>query len=386
VKESEAIAAETAKSAAPAAPRPAASALAEPRAAAPAAAEPAARTTPSGPELPPSGVGPQTTQALELAAALAAKVTAPRPVPEHAPTDADPLADHVPAAPVLPLAPAKQRAALNPPRRTLLGRRRAVPMSLRSVTGSVAAQQVVGTLAERGIEPDVAHELIVDAAAHVLPFTPDGDLRTAARTVLARYIPTPELPAVGGRAIAFVGAGGAGKTRCVAGLAAAYAGGSTLPTVCMSIAPTDGGAELTALLRAHGVRVETVDARSAARRIAEARADAIVVVDTPPVSPSDPAGIAALADQLTPLELDETHLVMPAMLSSAVAQQLVERLAPLRPTGIAMTHADATGYVGAVVELACATRLPLSYVNSGVALPGALAPADPDRIAEWLLP
>ena len=64
----------------------------------------------------------------------------------------------------------------------------------------------------------------------------------------------------------------------------------------------------------------------------------------------------------------------------------LEWLAPLQPTGIAITHADATEHIGAVVELSCATRLPLAYVNSGLALPGALAPADPTQLAERLLP
>ncbi len=76
---------------------------------------------------------------------------------------------------------------------------------------------------------------------------------------------------------------------------------------------------------------------------------------------------------------------MPATLSAAVAQELVERLAPLQPTGIAMTYGDATEHIGAVVELSCATRLPLAYVNDGLELPGSFAPADPARIAERLL-
>ena len=388
------------------APRPAKAAAASP---APAAAEPPAE----------GGVGPQTTQALELAAAIAARVGAAPPadapaatddaapprdaaptaaVPrDGAPTGARDAASAAAAAPPRDAAPtaaggqgaaASGRPSLAPPRRSLFGRRRrgALTTPRRSAGGPEAAA-VAERLAARGLAPAATEELLRDATAHVLPFTPGADVAAAARTALARRIPIPAPPRIGGRVVAFVGAGGSGKTRCCAGLAAAYAQGSAIPVACLTLAPADGGAELTALLKPHGVRVEALaQPERAAKRLAELRGEAIVVLDTPAVSPGDAAAVEALRGQLAPLELDEVNLAVPATLGAAVAQELLERLAPLRPTGIAMTHADATEHVGAVVELACATRLPLAYVNSGLALPGALAPADPVAIAERLLP
>jgi flagellar biosynthesis protein FlhF len=249
------------------------------------------------------------------------------------------------------------------------------------------ARAIVSALTARGLSQGLAEELLADAAAHVLPFTPDGDLRAAVRGALARRIPVAELPPPGGRAIAFVGAGGAGKTRCVAGLASAHAQAGALPVVCLTLAAADDGAELTRLLAPHGVTVEPISTPAAARtRLARAREDALVVLDTPAVSPGDARAIAELASGLVPLALDETQLVVPAPLSAGAAAELRERLAPLRPTGIAMSHADTTDHLGPVVELACACRVPLAYVADGLALPGALAPADPLRIAEGLLP
>jgi flagellar biosynthesis GTPase FlhF len=95
--------------------------------------------------------------------------------------------------------------------------------------------------------------------------------------------------------------------------------------------------------------------------------------------------VRALATRLGSLQLGETQLVLPATLGAGAAAELHERLAPLAPTGIALTHTDATDHLGAVVELACTAALPLAFVLDGLALPGALAPADPDRIAERLL-
>jgi flagellar biosynthesis GTPase FlhF len=224
---------------------------------------------------------------------------------------------------------------------------------------------------------------VADALAHELPFAVAGDPRAAVRRALARRIPLA-LPRRGtGAAVAFVGAGGAGKTRCAAGLASAYARAGHVPVACIALAPEDGGAALRRLLEPAGVELDVVATAAAARaRIERAPADALVVLDTPAASPGDAAGIAALAAQLAPLRLDEVQLVVPAGLAAAAAHELHERLAPLKPSGIALSHADATAHLGVVVELACTTRLPLAYVAERT----RFAPADPHALAERLLP
>jgi len=357
--------------------------------AAPRAAESAAASTPPAAAEPPeSGVGPQTTQALELAAAIAANMSAAKQAREAAEARLAPRAAALTGAPALPAAAPRRRAPApaKAQRRSLFGRRKSAVTRARRAIATPQAVAVSTTLATRGIESSTARELLLDATAHVLPFTPGGDVAAAARAALARRIPTMPAPRTGGRSVAFVGAGGSGKTRCSAGLAAAYATGSTLPVACLTLAPADGGAELATLLKPHGVAVEVVDdVERAAARIAELRAEAVVVLDTPAVAVTDPASVEQLAAELQRLQLDEIQLTVPATLSAAVAQEQVERLAVLRPTGIAMTHGDATSHIGAVVELACATRLPLAYVNEGLELPGSFAPADPSRIAERLL-
>jgi len=366
------------------------------RARAPAKAKTPAKAAPApdfdDPEPIDGGVGPQTTHALELAAAIAASVGAPRPAATEptAPERDDSQLPTAPAAtaPALPAPAPAVLPSVSAPRRSLFGRRaRRGPTTPRVVAGGPEAALVVEQLATRGLAPAATDELLLDATAHVLPFTPGADVRTAVRGALARRIPTPPPARIGGRAVAFVGAAGGGKTRSTAGLAAAYARGSTLPVACLTLAPADGGAELTALLKPHGVNVEVVETpEKALDRLTALRAEAVVVLDTPAVSPVDGPSVEALGALLAGLQLDEVQLVVPATLSAAVVQEQVERLAPLQPTGITMTHADATDHIGAVVELACATRLPLSYVNSGLELPGALAPADPVAIAERLLP
>ena len=46
--------------------------------------------------------------------------------------------------------------------------------------------------------------------------------------------------------LAFAGPAGSGKTLCAARLAIAYASGSDLPVVCVTLSPADGGNELRA--------------------------------------------------------------------------------------------------------------------------------------------
>ncbi|MDO8188221.1 hypothetical protein Q5424_17080 [Conexibacter sp. JD483] len=366
-----------------AAPRAAARAPAAP---APAAAPEATDPADGGPQLPESGVGPQTTQALELAAAIAANMSAVKQARDEQEARLAPRAAARTGAPALPVpAPRRPAPALaKAQRRSLFGRRKPAVSRARRAIETPAAVAVSTRLSIRGIESSTTRELLLDATAHVLPFTPGGDVAAAARAALARRIPTLPAPRAGGRAVAFVGAGGSGKTRCSAGLAAAYATGSTMPVACLTLAPADNGAELATLLKPHGVSVEVVETvEQAARRIGELRDSALVVLDTPAVT--DAASVEQLAAELQQLELDEVQLTVPATLSAAVAQEQVERLAPLQPSGIAMTHGDATDHIGAVVELACATRLPLAYVNDGLELPGSFAPADPSRIAERLL-
>ena len=84
--------------------------------------------------------------------------------------------------------------------------------------------------------------LIGAAAAHGTALA-DG-LRDAAEAELARRIvPAPALPP-GGAAIAFVGAGGSGKTLCSAALATAYRRASTLSVTVIALDSPDGGREL----------------------------------------------------------------------------------------------------------------------------------------------
>jgi flagellar biosynthesis GTPase FlhF len=347
-----------------------------------AAAREAEADAPASDDADPAPAVPDLLAALGLPAALAEEpatavipsmpVAEPEPEPEPEPVPA-------PAAAQAPKPAAKPRAARKPaarkPAQPKARKPRAVkaPAERPSVAPAASgADALAAVLVTHGLGARLAGELVAG-----------GDPRAAVRRALARRIPVVPPRRATAYATAFVGAPGAGKTRCAAALASAYARTGGVPVLCLALAAEDAGAELTRLLSGTGVPVEAVATGAAARaRLERAPADTLVVVDVPAVSPVDASDVARLARQLTPLALDEVQLAVPATMSAAAARELQERLAPLKPSGIALTHADATRHIGAVVELACTTRLPLGWVAER----DGLVPADPTAIAERLLP
>lgn len=222
------------------------------------------------------------------------------------------------------------------------------PASLDARTATALA--LTAELTDAGMSHAFAERLIQDAEAHELPFA-DGDLRTAVRRALVRRIPTAMPYRAGGLAVAFAGPG---STSCADALATAY---------------KRAGRDARA--------VATLD--QARARIERGNPDQLVALDLPPIA-SERAEVAALAERVQAIQLDELLMVLPADLDLPSARALHERLAPLAPTGIALACAPSFA-PGAALELACTTRLPLAYV-----LDGAIAPADPTSLAERLLP
>ena len=264
---------------------------------------------------------------------------------------------------------------------------RSEPLQAASGARPRVADEIERQLTEAGIDAERSRAIVAETVSHVLPFGSPRRLRKLVRHALARRIPVAGPPAAGGRSLAFAGPGGTGKTLCTARLAAAYAAGSDLPVVCITLRPPDGGAELRTLLEPLGIGVTAAESAEEARaHVAGALRHALVVVDTPAVSPAATAEVARLGADLETLALDEVHLALPSTYSGPVAAELAERLAPLRLTHVALTHLDETTRVGALVDFVIDGGRPLSYVSQGTDVPGGLEPADPLDIASLVLP
>ena len=268
-----------------------------------------------------------------------------------------------------------------PAGRQPLGRQAGRRHSIRTTPQAVAQE-----LTSQGISDAWAQQLIVAAAAHRSPLA-KGSLRDAVRATLAATIPAPApLPATGA-AIAFVGAGGAGKTRCAAALASAYAKGSTLAASVVSLGSDDWGGDLKELLKGQNVWVMgAAVGPEAAPAVQHGRDGGLVVIDTAGVTPRDPAGVEALAGELRSLSLDAVYIAVPATFSVHAARKLIEGFAALGADGIAVTHADEADQLGIAAELAHISGMPVAYIHEGLELDGALSAADPSSLAARLLP
>jgi flagellar biosynthesis GTPase FlhF len=155
----------------------------------------------------------------------------------------------------------------------------------------------------------------------------------------------------------------------------------------LALRPRDGGAELRALLAPYGVAVEVFETGADAKaRLAEVSDRALVLVDTPAISPSDEEGVKALAADLRRIKRSELHLCLPATLSAAAAKRLLAAFEPLKAAGIALTHVDETPQVGAVVELAVSGGPALTFVGRDTGIEGGLEIADAADVATLVLP
>ncbi len=240
-------------------------------------------------------------------------------------------------------------------------------------------------LVASGLTPARAAALVGAAISRRGPFSAGGTLTDDVRAMIAASLPAPVLLPQERGAIAVVGAGGSGKTRSVAALAAAQARAGTLVSVA-SLGTPGREDELGALL--HGEPVNIIPAmrtRATARAVTSARARGLVIIDTAAATPRDEATIDVMADTLHSFGLDGIYLTVPATLSSSAAVKLVDSFSAFDLSGMVATHVDETDELGQIAELAMQTGIPLAYTLTGFALQEAVASADPERMAAELL-
>jgi flagellar biosynthesis GTPase FlhF len=256
-----------------------------------------------------------------------------------------------------------------------------VAPAARSRTETAVAQE----LQAAGFDEGFSAELLEHAAAHVLPFEPRIGLRRAARVALERRIPRAAHLPTGGAAIALVGAGGAGKSKCITSLSGCYQRNSSRPVHCATIV-ADGDAAPQLLLAPHIANPVDASSKEARKVLAQVRAEGIALLDTPPLSPADGAAIRALARVLDTLAPERVVVALPATLSASAASRLLRALEPLKPNALAITHTDESDELGVAVHAACAFGLAPEYLLTGSRRERTLTRIDPASLAARLLP
>lgn len=248
-----------------------------------------------------------------------------------------------------------------------------------------ARAQIEESLLGFGVGEPLVRELIETAAAHVLPLMPArSSLARAVHRTIAQRIPSIGPLPVGSATIAVVGPGGSGKTACCAALLEAYRERSTLPAACATILPGGAPGELQALLSPTVLEPTPIAAPEIAQALRDARAEGLLLLDLPALSPTDRGSIKAFAALLRSLEPDRVIVALPATLGAKPVSQLLEALRPLGASALAITHADETDQLGVAVEAACAFDLAPEYLLDRGR--GGLIQIDPTYLAERLLP
>ena len=229
-------------------------------------------------------------------------------------------------------------------------------------------------LVAHGLDAPLAEEVVEETVTHLAPLRSDAKLRPLLVSALAQRIPVAPLGGLAGRVVAFVGAGGAGKTHCASRLAGAYAAGSRMPVACVALGARDAGAELALLLAPSGVPLHTAaTGADAAAAVAGMRDHALVLVDTPGVSPRAKGELRALHGELRALGADDVLLTLPATTSAGAARELVAAGRRIGASGVVLTHADETDHLGPAVGVAMEAGLPFAYVGQAEALRPAAA-------------
>lgn len=256
----------------------------------------------------------------------------------------------------------------------------------RSAGASKVAGAVAAELQAVGFEAHFAGELIEEAGAHVIPFAPRIGLRRAVRIALERKIPVATPLRGGGAALALVGPGGSGKTKCAAALATGYRRAGALAVGCASISTDTGGDGLRMVFSPRVTTPAQAHSQRALKAIAAGRAGGVVLLDTPAVSPAQGAEVKQLGRVLAQIGPDRTLAMLPATLGARAAGQLLAALAPLRASGLAITHADETDQLGVAVQAACSFGVAPEYVLTGAAGARAIERTDPAALAVRLIP
>ncbi len=250
-----------------------------------------------------------------------------------------------------------------------------------------ARAQIEESLLGFGVGEPLVRELIETAAAHVLPLMPArASLARAVHRTIAQRIPSIGPLPVGSATIAVVGPGGSGKTACCAALLEAYRERSTLPAACATILPSGAPGELQALLSPAVLEPTPIAAPEVAQALRDARAEGLLLLDLPALSPTDRGSIKAFAALLRSLDPDRVIVALPATLGAKPVSQLLEALRPLGANALAITHADETDQLGVAVEAACAFDLAPQYLLDRGRGRGGLLQIDPAYLAERLLP
>jgi len=234
---------------------------------------------------------------------------------------------------------------------------------------------------------DVLKTLLLDPGPNGLKDL--APLQKRAGQLMSRWFESPVPTRLGKNVrsvVALVGPAGVGKTTAAARMAAHFSEAGA--RVVLVAADTDriGGLEqIRAYAGILGVPIEVVYTADEMGDLIRDRRDVdLMLIDTGGVGPLDQERLFQLNELLKEAAPNEVHLTLSA---TADLHQMLDVVAAFEPVGVnrlLLTKIDETARLGAVCAVAVASKLPLSYLTNGRAVPGDFQQADPNVLVACL--
>jgi flagellar biosynthesis protein FlhF len=259
-------------------------------------------------------------------------------------------------------------------------------------------REMLAALLAAEVEPELAQRIVGEAGTWAAGQTEDGDFipgngvrfsalvhRYITRLAAVRSTPGEE-KAGRSRAIALVGPPGAGKTACIAKLAArqAIAMHRGAYVVALDEFRVGGSEQLRAYASILGIGFEALTHDSSLPAVIDDHAQQLVLVDVPGFSPAEMTFAVPVARRLQAQEV-EVQLVLPASLRAADLRRVSKSFSVFRPAGLIFTRLDETETYGPLLNEIVRTGVPASFLADGPHVPDDLEPASRSRIADLVL-
>jgi flagellar biosynthesis protein FlhF len=257
--------------------------------------------------------------------------------------------------------------------------REALALLLAAEVDAELAQQIVGDAGTAGQAS--AGDFIAGNGVRFSALVHRHVMRLAA----TRAFPAEE-NAAKPRAVALVGPPGAGKTSCLAKLAARYAIAMHrgVHMVAMDEYRVGGSELLRAYAAILGVGFDALTHDASLARVMEERRTDLILIDVPGFSGSEMDLAAQIARRLQ-AEGVEVQLVLPVSVRAADLRRISDSFAVFKPAGLIFTRLDETETYGPLLNEIVRTGKPASFLSNGSHVPDDIEPATGARIADLVL-
>jgi len=207
------------------------------------------------------------------------------------------------------------------------------------------------------------------------------DTAAPARRAAAAY-DVPLTASSTGHIVMLVGPTGAGKTTTIAKLAtrAALVDGRRVGLITLDNYRVGGVDQIRTFADLIGVPLEVAETPAALAGLIDPEHD-LTLIDTAGRSPRDRAAIEELAVHIDGLDI-EVHLVVPAGATGPQVDELAQRYSPLGPVRLLFTKLDECDHAPELALAPARTRLPITWVTTGQAVPEDIEQPTSARVLE----